>query len=251
MDPRPTLRNRLRGARTDSGASPQQLAAALGWSLVDFLAVEAVAGGIDDGRLSALLDHYGLADQRIPASGLGEDVLSREVRLLATYEQEASSIRTFEPYVIPGLLQTREYAEAALSFFATAGTLEPLVQARLARQVLLARDDGPAMRFVIDESALHCWEGAAGDGPRIMRAQMDRLRQLAAHPGLDIRVVPYRAGLHEGIKGPFVILEQPDLLYLEDAKGDVVRAGPEEVRAHRERFDVLSGLAVPLLTAWA
>ncbi|MCO8274948.1 DUF5753 domain-containing protein [Actinoplanes sp. TRM 88003] len=251
MDPRPALRNRLRTARTDSGASPAQVADALGWSLVDFLAVEAVAGPIDDGRLSALLDHYGLLDHAIPVAGLGEDLLSREVRLLATYEAEASSIRSFEPALVPGLLQTRQYAEVALGLFAARDAVGPLVEARLARQALLDRDDRPPMRFLIDESALHRWAGATGDGPEIMRAQLDRLRLLARHPRIDIRIVPYSAGLHDGLKGPFVVLERPELLYLEGEKGDVVRTGPDEVHIHRERFDTLSGLAVPLLTAWA
>lgn len=250
MDHRLDLWRRLRTARADSGASPEQVAEAMGWPIEDFLLVEAVVEGLDDGRLSALLGRYGLTGE-LPAPGPGDDPLSRQVRILAEYERLASGIRAFEPFVVPGLLQTPDYARVALGFYASPADLEPLVQARLARQKLFERDDVPEMRFLLDASALHRWRGATGDGPRIMREQADRLRRVARHTRVDIRVVPYEVGLHEGVKGPFVTLEfaereLSELLYLEDAKGDVVRAGPAATRPYLERFEALSTLSEPV-----
>ncbi|GAA1617332.1 DUF5753 domain-containing protein [Actinoplanes couchii] len=179
------------------------------------------------------------------------DPLSPETRLLVEFEKRACRIDTFEPMVIPGLLQTRAYAEIVLGFFAPPEVLDQHVAARLARQSLLDSTDGPSMRFLIDESALHRWAGASGPGPAIMREQIDRLRDAARHPRVDVRIVPLRAGLHEGIKGPLVVLEFDDpepegLVYLEDPKGDVIRTGPEAVRQFADRFGSLMDLAVPI-----
>ncbi|WP_433825884.1 DUF5753 domain-containing protein [Actinoplanes sp. CA-015351] len=249
-----TLWRQLTITRIQSGWDPKQVADALGWPLADLLLVEAVADGITDGRLLTLLDHYGLTDQvqhlyqAVQPLTVRDTPLSREVRLLVEYEKVASSIRAFEPFVIPGLLQTRAYAEAVLSFFATPAELGPLVQARMARQEILDSDDAPRMHFLIDESALHRWAGASGTGPAIMRDQLEHLRQSAANPQVRVQVVPYSAGLHEGVKGPFVILGfttagHGELLYLEDAKGDVIRADPEHGASYLDRFGALSAIA--------
>jgi hypothetical protein len=250
------LWRRLVRIRNESGVSQRQLAETLGWPLRDLLLVEAVLDGVHDGRLLTLLDHHGIADdaqahyQAVQALNRRDLPLSSEVRLLLGYERVATTIRTFEPLVIPGLLQTRAYAEAVLSLFAPPEDVGPLVEARLARHDLFDRDDAPEMTFLIDESALHRWAGTAGAGAEIMRGQLDHLRQMARNPRVRIQIVPYGAGLHEGVKGPFVILEfanpgQAGLLYLEDAKGDLVRADSADLGQHLERFGKLAGIAAP------
>ena len=254
--PRLTLWRRLERARIESGSSQSQVAEALGWALPDFLLVEAVVDGLDDGRLPALLDYHGIAGevrdlyQAVQALSRRGVSLSREIRLVVEYERVASTIRTFEPFFIPGLLQTRAYAEAALKLFASPADVGPLVEARLARQEIFGREDVPDMVFLIDESTLQRWTGAGREGSDVMRGQLDHLRQVARNPHVRIQVVPFAAGLHAGMKGPFVILEfadreQSDLLYLENAEGDTVHAGSADVRAHLERFRNLSDSAAP------
>ncbi|MFI5897657.1 DUF5753 domain-containing protein [Actinoplanes sp. NPDC051513] len=253
------LRRRLRKARIESGSDRQQLAQALGWTLGDFMRVETLKAGIDDGRLLALLDHYGIADDvqvrelygaTRTASGTPAP-MSKEVMLLLKYERAASAIRSFEPLLIPGLLQTREYAVAVLRLFAPPEDVDALVEARLARQNLLDRDDAPEAFFIIDESALHRWAGSAGAEKMIMRRQLARLRQVGRSQRVHIQIMPFRAGMHEGIKGPFVILEfadpsQYELLYLEDARGDFLgRVEPEDLQPYVERFWSLKSNAAP------
>ncbi|MEU4558365.1 DUF5753 domain-containing protein [Actinoplanes sp. NPDC023936] len=252
------LWRRLTTTRIRSGQDPKQVADALGWPLADLLLVEAVADGIADGRLLTLIDHYGLGEDRetvdlyrkVQPLTVRDTPLSREVRLLVEYEKVASSVRAFEPFVIPGLLQTRAYAEAVLTFYASPAELAPLVEARMARKEIFERDDAPEMHFLIDESALRRWAGATGPGPEIMREQLEHLRRIAGHPRVRVQVVPYAGGLHEGMKGPFVILgftdpEHSELLYLEDAKGDVVRADAVEAEPYLERFGSLLVIAAP------
>lgn len=177
---------------------------------------------------------------------IDDDPLGAEVRLLVEYEKLARRIDTFEPFVIPGLLQTRAYAEVALGLFVAPPALERQVAARLSRRSLLDRPDGPLLRFLIDESALLRWPGSA-----IRDEQIGRLVELAGHPRVDVRVMPFGAGPHEGVKGPLVVCgfddpRLPDLVYLEDAKGDVIRAGAEEVQPFAARFERLLGAAVPM-----
>jgi hypothetical protein len=235
---RHALRRRLERARIEAGASHDEVAAALGWTLPDLLLVAAVADGFDDGRLQALMDHYGIAaDAYGDIEAPPESPLSKAVRVLVEYERPATTISTFEPFVIPGLLQTRAYAESVLRFYAPPEGVGALVDARLARQDMLQGEKAPEMNFLIDESALHRWAGAAGEGPAVMREQLEHLRRTARHPRVRIQVISYAAGVHEGLKGPFVILESAgSILYLEDAKGDVISVEPDYVQRHRERF---------------
>src|SRR5689334_16229272 len=103
------LWRRLRGMRFETRVSQEQVAQLLGWELADLLLVEAVADGIDDGRLLTLLNHYGIADdvrdlyQSVQAPHPRGILPSKEVRVLLEYEKAASVISTFEPFVIPGL----------------------------------------------------------------------------------------------------------------------------------------------------
>jgi hypothetical protein len=228
--PRQALRRRIEQAIEERGGR-RQVAASLGWNLSDFLLVAAATEDVAVDRLDELTSAVGFSP-------------SREVRALVEYEAAATAIRTFEPYVVPGLLQTRAYAESVLRFYAPAESLAAVVDARLARQSLLERDDRPDMTFVMDQSALHRGVTAGDEGQALLREQLHYLRQLAQR--VEILVIPYSAGVHEGVKGPFVILESDaPILYLEDAKGDTISVDPEFIRLHRERFANLKALAVP------
>jgi hypothetical protein len=242
---RHALRRRLERARIASGAGHGQAAAELGWTQVDYLLVAAVEDGFDDGRLADLGARYDIAPEvlaQVPAPP--ESPLSKAVRVLVAYERPSTVVRTFEPFLVPGLLQTPAYAESVLRFYSPPDGVAALVEARLARHDLFEDPDGPETVFLIDQSALHRWAGAEGAGPAVMREQLQHLREMARRPRVGIRVIPYAAGVHEGHKGPFVILGTADpVLYLEDAKGDVITIDPALVRIHRERFEDLLGLA--------
>lgn len=121
-------------------------------------------------------------------------------------ETDASMIRTFEAQVIPGLLQTADYARAAIMSTAAPDPMDSVerqVSLRIDRQILLDADDPPHLRVVLDEAALRRPIG----GPKVMRAQVEHLVRMAERPNIQIQVMPLAAGVHAGLDGSFVILD--------------------------------------------
>ncbi|MFI6044838.1 helix-turn-helix domain-containing protein [Nocardia sp. NPDC051321] len=131
-------------------------------------------------------------------------------------EQAASKIRTYEAHLVPGLLQTPEYARAVVALGYEDADTDRRVQVRQRRQEILHRSDPPIVWAVIDEAALHRPVG----GPRVHREQMEHLIQLASLPTVTVQVLPYSAGEHAAAGSSFSILrfaesELPDIVYLE------------------------------------
>lgn len=131
-------------------------------------------------------------------------------------EQAASKIRTYEAHLVPGLLQTPEYARAVVALGYEDADTDRRVQVRQRRQEILHRSDPPIVWAVIDEAALHRPVG----GPRVHREQMEHLIALAALPTVTVQVLPYSAGEHAAAGSSFSILrfaesELPDIVYLE------------------------------------
>jgi transcriptional regulator with XRE-family HTH domain len=135
----------------------------------------------------------------------------------ADIEAEAAVLRWYEPLVVPGLLQTEDYARAILSARPD-GNLDDLdeqVAARLARQAVLDRPDAPQLWCVLDEGVLH----RAIGGPKVMRSQLYRLAEVAEHPKTTIQVIR-AGGAHAGLLAHFVIADldaRPPVVYLETA----------------------------------
>jgi transcriptional regulator with XRE-family HTH domain len=256
------LRLQLRKIRMEAGLTQKQVAKSLDWSPSKLLRIESGEVSVSTTDLQALLTHYKYKDprrseemvrmaqgSRKSIASTYDDVLSREVQLLRRYERAASIIRQFEPNFVPGLLQTREYAEVMHKLFASpedsAKTIERRVEARLERQELLERDDLPEMFFILDETVVRRWVGVEEDdslGPAVMRRQLEYLKKLGDNPRISIQILPFKAGAHQGMKGPFVILEFADpsvgeLLYMEDVKGSYIsREDPADTRPYLERF---------------
>src|SRR6185437_606986 len=124
-------------------------------------------------------------------------------------EAQARRLRSFEPMVVPGLLQTEAYARAILStrVGSTAEELDEAVAARIGRQRILDREHPPELWVILDEMVLRRPVG----GPEIMREQLAHLTQAARRPHIVIQVIPLAAGAHEGMRGgAFVIAEFAD-----------------------------------------
>ncbi|MEV6559926.1 helix-turn-helix transcriptional regulator [Nocardia sp. NPDC051756] len=131
-------------------------------------------------------------------------------------EQAASKIRTYEAHLVPGLLQTPEYARAVVALGYEDADTDRRVQVRQRRQEILHRSDPPVVWAVIDEAALHRPVG----GPRVHREQMEHLIKLGEMPNVTVQVLPYSAGEHAAAGSSFSILrfaesELPDIVYLE------------------------------------
>lgn len=159
-------------------------------------------------------------------------------------EEAASAIRSFEVQLVPGLLQTEEYARAVLS----AGRLssqrvEALLAARLERQRILARDTPPDLWVVLDENVLRRRVAPS----KAFAAQLARLIEESEKPSTVIQVLPYAAGGHAGLGGPFSILsmdEGADALYVDGFARGQILADPEVVKAALRAYDLLTAAAL-------
>ena len=210
---------RLLATYTQDGAST-----ALGWSIAKLLRIEAGTVGLSPTDLRALLDLYGVRGvqvrrrleamarlaRREPWAAF-RDVLSPQERSYLANEGAASQLRQYECVLIPELLRTEGYARTVINALALPGTAPQVLQRRLeaclARQAILDRDDPPQLRFVVDEAALlrlaNC-DRIIGSG------QVERLHELADHPAVSLQILPLAVGLHGGLAGSFVLLDFPD-----------------------------------------
>jgi transcriptional regulator with XRE-family HTH domain len=206
----PSVRGRrlaaeLRRLREQAGLTGDEAAQRLGWSGSKISRIELRRTGVKQADLNKLLDLYQVAEtHRGELFALARESSERDSSLdqaAASFppeyaehlrmEAEAESVWTWEPQVVPGLLQTQDYARALMrgwqSMFALPpGDLERRVQARLVRQQLLTRDPPLALSVVIDESVLH---RRFGDN-RIMNQQLRRLAEASELPNVDLRVLP-------------------------------------------------------------
>ncbi len=137
----------------------------------------------------------------------------------ADIEAQATVLRWYEPLVVPGLLQTEEYARAVTLLghhSAPASEIERRVRLRMARQSLLAEPRPVHLWAVLDEAVLRRPAGRPG----VMRRQLQHLLQAADRPNVTIQVIPFQAGAHAAAGGAFSILrfaeaDLPDVVYLE------------------------------------
>lgn len=229
----------LRAAMADTGATVESLAEQVG---VD---PKTVARWITPGRVPHPR-HRAAA-----ATALGReiediwpDVFRRRepawLRPWVETELQATALRSFQVAVIPGLLQTRQYATVVLS----SGLLGPdevedYVETRLRRQTaVLDRRKPPLFIAVIDEFALRRGE------PDVMHSQLDHLVSMAQRPNILLHVLPLDAGIHPGQAGPFVIAttDGGDVAYLDDqASGRLT----EDTVALWSIWDTLRSVALP------
>lgn len=124
-------------------------------------------------------------------------------------EADASSLRAFQALLVPGLLQTERYARAVIHAMrpdAADAEIERRVAARMTRQRLLSDPSPPEYWAVVDEAVLRRVVG----GAEVMAEQLGRLADVAQLPHVTIQVVPFGAGAHPGMEGPFLILGFPE-----------------------------------------
>jgi transcriptional regulator with XRE-family HTH domain len=132
------------------------------------------------------------------------DVLPDTLQTLIGLETEANSILTYENHVVPGLLQTREYASGLVSsrLDRSSEDVNKAVAVRLRRQELLTRPQPPAFTVLIDEAVLHRRIG----GPVVMDAQYEQLITAAQRTSVTLQVLPFSAGPIYGGAFAFVVL---------------------------------------------
>jgi transcriptional regulator with XRE-family HTH domain len=251
------LRLALRRARDHTGLTQQQVADALSWSLSKVNRIESGDVTISITDLRALLSLLEVSDaatvERLTADartarrrGWWDDPTVREhltpgtIQLLQ-FEAEATELRYFQPAIVPGVLQTREYAEAILDY---RDDLDPPTRmARLdtrmkrAAQAFERQDLAPHYLFVLDESVLNRIVG----GPRVLADQLQHLTELCDRPNVLIRIVPLADSVM-AIMGSFILLDLDEndiVLYRESGFEDDIVHASAIVDRYRAKFEVL------------
>lgn len=163
------------------------------------------------------------------------------------YEAEASELRNFEPTLIPGLLQTRAYAEevSRVGRETEQEEISQRVEAQMKRQEVLTVRQAPLrLHAIVTEPALMLEVGNAD----LMREQLQHLAKVAALPNVTVQVLRLAAGAHLAVHGGFEILTfdggDPPLGYIETLAGELFLESTEEIRRLTTVYDHLKSLAM-------
>ncbi|MFF3276124.1 Scr1 family TA system antitoxin-like transcriptional regulator [Streptomyces chrestomyceticus] len=158
-------------------------------------------------------------------------------------EEVATHIRLFNPYLVPGLAQTEEYARAVLRE-GRPDNLEDAVTARLERQRILLREEPPRLWIVLDASVLRRTVGDAA----VMRAQLTRLQELAENPRHVVQLVPGDRKVYHAGSSPFGLLsfrDGADVAHVDGFPTGYVVADADAVEDARNAYDLLKAMALP------
>ncbi|MDQ1040314.1 transcriptional regulator with XRE-family HTH domain [Streptomyces sp. V3I8] len=258
----------LRALRALAGLTSGQAARLVGWHQSKVSRIETGRSGVRPADVRLLLDAYGVRDPELHEllvllAGSDDDGRQRwwhayRSILPSTYsdfislESQAGAMRTLENSVVPGLLQTREYARAVTRAAVDAapdGTadalVEVLVKVRLARQDVLRSNTPLRLSAVLDEAVLRRTVG----GPEVMARQLERLKEAAHLPHVRLQVLPFGIGAHIGVTGPFVIFSFPnrsdlDVVVLDHLTSSLYLEQREDLQSYEEAFDSLQGQAL-------
>jgi transcriptional regulator with XRE-family HTH domain len=238
----------LRTLREQAGLSQRELAEAVFCS-------PSLISAIETGGKPAKLDLVERIDGKLSAAGMLLKVWPITTSgnypswfaYVAELEREASKIHEWELRIIPGLLQTPEYARAIMRVVRPRDSDEKIeadVNARMARQEIFSQDDSPMAWFVLDESILCRPFG----GSRVMRDQLIKLEKLTGQTNIVIQVMPFAAIDHPGMEGPLRILEflesQP-IWYTEGWYSGRMAETKSEVASAMTCFDLIRASAMP------
>jgi transcriptional regulator with XRE-family HTH domain len=162
-------------------------------------------------------------------------------------EAEALSIKDYDSAVIPGLLQTPDYARARHEGAfprLRPEKIEQRIEATLKRQLLLTRDQPPHLWSILDEAVLHRVMGS----PEIMREQLQSISRAMEMPNVVVQIVPYAVGAHPALDSVFTILELPGLVptvvYIEGLLGEVYLEREHDVERYSSVFERLQTIAL-------
>ncbi|PJE95824.1 transcriptional regulator [Streptomyces carminius] len=228
--------------RKRAGMNQEQLAEAMVYSPHQIASVE-------QGRRPAKL-HFTETAERVLDAGGNLLALQEQVDLaklpaffqdFAVIEADAVSRFSYDPLLVPGLLQTEDYARAV--FLARCPpmedeTVERHVEARLSRQKILTKTPLVELSFIIGEAVLHCPVG----GRETMKAQLEQLLRCMRLRNVEIQVMPTSNGSHAGLHGPLVLLETTDhrrVAYFESHDESMMISDPKKVSAFELRYGKL------------
>jgi transcriptional regulator with XRE-family HTH domain len=271
MPTSPSLRRRrlaaeLRKLRERLDLQVSDVAKRLDWQASRISRLENRQSSITAPDLRKLLDLYQVEDQdqrahlaelarRLNERGWWQKysgvIVGTGLADLISLEEEARTIRAYEQELVPGLLQTPDYAQAVFRAgwpLNTADQVKRKVEIRIERQQVLTRPDPPPPRFsvVLSEAMLRRTVG----GRDVMLRQLEHLMRLPQdHPNVTIQVLPFDAGAHPAMVGAFAMLTFPDpddigVVHLESATSGLFLEEPEEIWVYDEIWSTLLAKAL-------
>jgi transcriptional regulator with XRE-family HTH domain len=230
-----------------------------GWSQADLAAElaysDSLVSGIETMAKTPTLDFAKRCDDVFGTPGTFvslHELVSREAwpsyyAPMIDFEDQAVQIHQWELRVVPGLLQTEDYARSVIR----AGSpripqveLDRKVNARLDRQLVLERDKPPMFWVVLHEGTLRHLIG----GPAVMAAQLDKLIMAGCSPDIVIQVLPFTSYDHPGTDGPMQIFDLPDatsVAYTECKGGGMITETPEAVSGLMTIMNMIRAAALP------
>ena len=258
----PTVRRRelgtlLRALRNENGLTVEQVAERLLCSPSKVSRMETGNGIVTPRDVRDLCDLYDVTDEaerermmRLARESKQQGWWHSHDLEFDTYvglEEAAVSTRYYHSTIIPGFLQTAEYARAVHEAVVPAldpARIEELVQVRLTRQRRLTQDHPARFTVVLDEAALHRVVG----GRRAMAEQLRKLLDMSAQPNIVIQVLPYELGAHPAMESNFVILELPaltsDVVFVEGLIGSVYLDREYDLDRYHAVFQNLQSIAL-------
>lgn len=262
----PTVRRRrlaaeLRKLRKESEKTREQVAEFVGCSPVTVTRIESGQSAPRVADAARMLEMYGVTgDRREVLITLCREARRRSwwqqhsgaipawFEVYVGLEEEASEIRTYEPELIPGLLQTEGYTRAVMLADVVVPPDEEIdrrIAVRMKRQERLEGEDAPKMWVVLNEAALRREVG----GRETMREQLRHLTDVSRPSKVVIQVLTYGAGAHPALDGSFVILQFPEpadpaVAYIQYRRGSLYLEEPSDVGYYAEVFDHLRARAL-------
>ncbi|MEU1602418.1 helix-turn-helix domain-containing protein [Micromonospora matsumotoense] len=250
------LGGELRELRDARRLAQRRVAIRLGWQPSKLSRIENGIQGVSAADVASLLVIYGVTgDARKRLLGMAErsaevgwweaiSGLSEESRTLIRLEAEATAIVNWEPMLVPGLLQTADYAQAVMvGCGVPVAEAQGRVAARLGRQAVLTRPDPPTLQVLLDEMVLR----RALGGPRVMGRQLRHLVEVTDRPGLTLRVVPLAVGGHTGLDGSFALFDFPrnrSVVFLDHKLTGLFLEEAPQVAHFRREVDRLAEVAL-------
>lgn len=263
----PTTRRRQLGAdlrrlREAKGLTLEEAGARVGISKATLSRYETKEGTVKWPAVDALCREYGASDEeRLALVELAKgakiqgwwrslaDPIPESMNLMLTLEDEVVREDHYACMYIPGLLQTRAYAEAvhrASEVQCSEREVQHMVDIRMKRQELLEREEPPHIWSVIDEAALRRKVG----GSDVMREQLRHLLAVSQHPHVTVQVLPFSKGAHAAAVGSFAVLRGPtrelDVVYVDLIGGGLFMEKRQELERYRLAFEYLSAQALDL-----
>jgi transcriptional regulator with XRE-family HTH domain len=266
--PRRQLGRYLRELRNRERLTVKAAAEKLEWSEAKMWRIETGQTSLRSLDVEAMCRIYGApADLTEALMGLAKetkargwwhaygDVIPEGFDVYIGLEEAASQLAWYESELVPGLLQTEDYARTLIEADNPGFDAEEIsrrVHVRMARQPLVHRATAPLrLSVVLNEGILRRPVG----GPTVMSAQLARLAEVSERPNVSVRVVPFSAGLHGGmLSGPFVILRfplngdgresEPATVYVDGFTGALYLDKPNEVDRYAQAFDSVWAMAL-------